>query len=152
MNEVDFWGDRLVQWSAERLQELPAEARDYLVNIGLPQDAEWNFRLGDLDAVDEDLVALLLDGPVPICVDPNGNVVAAEGPERVRFVNSSVPQLGGFLVLYERYRRSVVSLGDDEAEALIASIEREMRSLDPAAMRSEAYWDVVVEQMRDGLL
>lgn len=148
MNEVDFWGEHLVRWSAERLEALPAEARNYLVDVGLPTDAEWNLRVANLEAIHEDLVALLFDGPVPICVSPTGSVVAAEGPERVRFVNSSVPQLGRFLVLYEGYRRSVISLGDDEAETLIASIEYQMKALDPRAMTSEAYWNVIVEQMR----
>jgi hypothetical protein len=77
--------------------------------------------------------------------------VAIEG-SRTRPVNSTLHAFGAFLMYFEDYRRRVRGLGEEESLSLISEVEKKMKELDPSSMRDAAYWPVIVEQMRDGLL
>lgn len=157
-----FWGDKLVTWPKDVVMRAGLSVADseYLTTVGLPCGVDWNFEIAApsaerLPTLFERLIVLARDGGVvPICVDLSDDkrIVAVEGAHK-RPVNSSVQQFGAFLMLYQNYRAQVGELDDDAIEQLINETERKMRQLDPQAMANvEAYWPVIVEQMRDGLI
>jgi hypothetical protein len=164
-NERAFWRDALVPWPGDVVDKMgiPAEDAAYLREVGLPVGVDWSLVVnppapGARPSVCNDNPILALDGPVPICVEHNGRVIAnealaaIEGPGK-RLVNSNVRTFGQFLMLYEEYRVRVRNLDEEQAYRLIDEIELGMRDSDPAAMgQPNAYWPAIVEQMRAGLL
>jgi hypothetical protein len=70
-----------------------------------------------------------------------------------RFVNSSEECLATFLAELPPSWRMLADMDDDEAERLVNELVLRLQSVDPPALRDgEAYWAVVVEQIRLGLL
>jgi hypothetical protein len=70
-----------------------------------------------------------------------------------RFVNSSTECLATFLADLPPSWRTLAGVDDDEAEHIVHELGLRLQSIDPPALRNdEAYWAVVVEQIRLGLL
>jgi len=157
---VGFWNDQLQPWPKETVEKLGLSPRDatYLQTIGLPVGVDWSLEIPAFaferpPSIATGLIPLARDaGVVPIClVIETGEVVAIE-ESRTRAVNSTLHNFGAFLMFFQDYRRRVRDVGEAESQALIEEVEAKMEHLDPSSMQKEAYWPVVVEQMRDGLL
>lgn len=161
LSEIDFWGDALRRWPAAVFSGFGLSDADvsYLVDIGLPAGVDWTISidppvLGAALTLHAGMPIVAHDTLMPICIDGDrADLVVVCEPGHHRPVNSNVRVFGTFLMLYQEYRLKVMTLEDDEAEHLIDETEQRMRALEPRLMSdSEAYWPVVVEQMRDGLL
>jgi hypothetical protein len=157
---IRFWEGNLRVWDTASVASLriPQESKDFLTKVGLPGESDWTLTFAPAPKphpVQEALIILGYDEDVPICVDQEGNsrVVCVESRARSRFVNTSVEKFGHFLMEYEKYRRSVRDMSDDEALALIDRVAASMNQSDPEAVGDpEHYWAVILEQMRDGNL
>lgn len=154
-----FWGDALIPWPTDAIAVMGLGELDavYLRDVGLPVGIDWTLVVtppehGARPPMHDGEWILALDGPVPLCVEHGGRIVAAE-PAGKRHVNANVRAFGAFLVLYQEYRMRVRGLDESESQQLINDTEAKMRGADPTAMQDpDAYWSVIVEQMRDGLL
>ena len=79
-------------------------------------------------------------------IDPTGSLPR-------RFVNSSVDQLAAFLKTVPARRKAMMGLTDDEAARAVQHLVRELEDVDAVALTDrDAYWSVVIEQLRGGLL
>lgn len=129
----------------------------YLREVGLPVGIDWTLVVtpplrGTRRPMHDGEWILAVDGPIPICVEHGGRIVAAE-PAGKRHVNANVRAFGAFLVLYQEYRMRVRGLDESGSQELINDTKVKMRGADPTAMQDpDAYWSVIVEQMRDGML
>jgi len=88
-------------------------------------------------------------------VDDRGAVwsVDPQGALRRRFVNSSVEQFAEFLVDVPRARSFLVGSSDDEADITLDELDLELTSVDREALQdADAFWAVVLEQLRQGLV
>lgn len=173
-----------LRWSATHLMpyspaafggvQLPLASERFLVEAGLPGRAslglEFNLPPNQLltlsEAFEADLPAdfdryrpIGLDAATAICLDSSDGwrlyAVDVDGVLPTRFVNSSVPQLAEFLlVFHEGAGLPVPTLATDkELEASAQALEREFRRIDPAAFEDEEnWWPLIVTQRRDGLL
>lgn len=162
---VDFWGiENLNRWNVEDLEDLDVSesAKRFLSDVGLPKQSDWTLRLGEdrgsLPRLKERPTCRVIgyDDYVPICVDEenDGRIIEVERwPSSVRVINSSVQHFGAALVQYQRYRIEVQSVGEDHVEAFIDEIEKMLKEIDTAAYSAPgAWWPLIIEQMRDGLL
>lgn len=157
--ECRFWGNALVPWPKDVVAEMGLDELDamYLREVGLPVGIDWTLVVtppahGSRPPMHAGDWILAVDGPVPICIERDGRIVAA-APSGKLHVNANVRAFGAFLLLYQEYRTRVLGLNETEPQQLISETEAKMRSADPAAMQdSEAYWPVIVEQMKNGLL
>jgi SUKH-4 immunity protein of toxin-antitoxin system len=157
-NEETFWAGKLKRWPAidAGQLDLPAEDREYLIQVGLPTGVDWNLQIdcrsaGDAPPLAGGSVILGYDGPIAIVADAHGGVFALEGGAK-RFVNRSVSAFGKCLVAYEWYRRTVCDLDDDQAVATVREAASCFREADPDALMRDTYWTLVIEQMEAGLL
>jgi hypothetical protein len=99
------------------------------------------------------------DGDVPIGVDlrRRGRLYwladrVVDGNVR-RFVNSSVRQFGESLLLYENFLMFDKPLDEAQEIALCDRLATKLKTVDPAAMKDdEAFWPLILEQTRAGLL
>jgi hypothetical protein len=149
-----FWGDRLVRWNRAELPPwLEASAAEFLSTVGLPASTDWGFE-GAVAAGPTDLhLVIAFDNGTPLIVQPRGDVVAMEAGNRSRFVNASPNSLLHFLTLYETYRERVRGLPEERAPKLVDETASAMTLVEPGALQDpDAYWSVILEQMRDGLL
>src|SRR5262245_55525350 len=112
---IQFWGEKsLVRWRSDVIAAtgLPAEAKRFLVDVGLPCDVDWTMRFntegGRLpELADHPGYSIIgRDYVVPICLDEarDGRVVSFSGRGEEEFMNSNVHLFGEFLVLYQQYR------------------------------------------------
>ncbi|MDF1701788.1 MAG: SUKH-4 family immunity protein [Planctomycetota bacterium] len=162
-----FWGEALSPWTPASLAGLglPPEQVTYLRETGLPArvgpGSAWKAPPGAPARVPgaTELVVVGHDFETPVCVDTSrrGHVVQVHDARApLQHVNAHVIHLGGFLMVYECYRRAVAMFDPaDEAgaQALIDRIEAAWRGIDAGAFQhDETYWSNVLEQMRDGLL
>jgi len=158
-----FGKENLKCWTDNSLTDvkIPSPSKHFLEFNGLPVGVDWTMTF-DV-SVDQPLPYANKNGlrvighygDVEICLDENrdGCVVALEDGRGVRFINSTVECFGSFLALYQRYRKLVRGMDDDEAMELIARTENEMRVIDKQAFSGKEYWwPVIIEQMRDGML
>jgi hypothetical protein len=157
--ERRFWGDALVPWPKDVVGEMGLGELDalYLREVGLPVGVDWTLVVlppqpGSRLPMHDGECIIAVEDPVPICVERDGRIVAA-APSGKLHVNANVRAFGAFLLLYQEYRLRVRGLNETESQQLITGTETKMRDVDPAAMQdSEAYWPVIVEQMKNGLL
>jgi hypothetical protein len=155
-----FWGDALIPWPADAIAAMGLDELDarYLREVGLPVGIDWTLVVtppphGTRPPMHDGEWILAVDGPFPICVERGGRIVVAAEPTGKLHVNANVRAFGAFLVFYQEYRMRVRGLDETESQQLINDAEAKMRGTDPAAMRdADAYWPVILEQMRDGLL
>ncbi len=154
-----FWGDSLVPWPADVVAEMALAELDavYLRDVGLPVGIDWTLVVtpplpGSRPPMHDGEWILAVDDTVPICIERDGRIVAAAPSGRLH-VNANLRALGAFLFLYQDYRLRVRGLSETESQLLIDATEAKMRSADPAALENaDAYWSVIIEQMRNGLL
>lgn len=168
-----FWGADLRRRDLEvvRAAGLPPDTGRFLVETGLPGGERWSlsFRFDEpwpaLPALVDrpDLIQFGSDGPAAICVDrTDGRVWIVEGAE-VCFLNSSVMNLGEFLILHERYLREVwkdpvirvlpgvthvvPDTKDDRSAQRHARrrLRDTMRACDPAAMGKDNVWPLLLK-------
>jgi hypothetical protein len=156
-------GDDLVRWSEAVVNPLaiPESSKTFLVEVGLPRPSDplWIYRFDDGQQtparMPENINQVRIGSrPRPVCLD-EGNCGVVVMPylkrDMERFVNSTVEQLGAFLVLLQRLQKEPLYA---ENERAIASImEAEMRKTDAAAFQDDTcYWSVVIEEMRYSFL
>lgn len=152
-----------------------AEAsKQFLIEAGLPQkaglDLEFDLPADQLftlpEAFDADPIAALnryrtvgIDSATAICLDERDGwriyAVDIDGVIPTRFMNSSVPQLAEFLIVFRDGAGvelpELASEGELEASAL--ALEQEFRRIDPSVFSDEDnWWPLIVEQRRDGML
>lgn len=138
---------------------LEGENRRALVDVGLPRRAAPFFTAAEPERVDlagRSLVRVGGDGATAVCVDAaTGDVVSVspDGRYPERFVNSDLAAFADFLTRVEDARRRLVAVPDDDAERAVDALASQLRARDPRALADpDAWWSVVVEQIRDGLL
>jgi hypothetical protein len=103
----------------------------------------------------EQFIPIALDDQVPIAIDRRheNEVWAMENGSATRFVNTTAKQFGECLVVYDRYRRSVVDADEKQALLLVEQAREHFMLCDVRALSSpEAYWSVILEQMEQGRL
>jgi hypothetical protein len=159
---TNFWGrDNLARWSEASLREvaIPDSSKSFLIEVGMPLRADWTLRFD----VQANQVArgpngthcVGFDDVVPICIDDRGQVMAVEEKVGggVSYINSSIERFGECLVLYQRYRISVLAASEHEAQNLVSTTENQLRNADPTAFADpNSWWPAIVEQMGHGLL
>ena len=156
---ISCWGDDLVRWSEAVVKSLaiPETSRTFLVEVGLPRPSDplWIYQFEDGQQIParmpENINHVRIGSrPRPICLDEgNCGVVVMPHLKRdmERFVNSTVEQLGVFLVLLQRLQKD--PLYAENERAIVSIMEAEMRKTDaPAFQDDTCYWSVVVEEMR----
>ena len=69
-------------------------------------------------------------------------------------MNSTVKQLGPFIVAYERDQADVrVARNEADTGTIVAGLRSTFAALDPAATEDpRSWWSLVLEQVNDGLL
>lgn len=156
------WAESLRTWTAAHLEgiAIPAEARDFLLSVGLPASAGpfLSFRPHEpetaakaLDLDDDDAANALwiigrTGGGDPICVGPDGHVyVVSTSDIEFRRMNSSLPQLAASLLAYRDYvaggwADKLINDGAvDQGKAQLAAIAGKLRAIDPEAY--EGFWE-----------
>jgi len=165
------WGGGLMPYAPSAFDDvaLPLVSKRFLIEAGLPQQAglglEFDLPPDKLpalsEAFEEDLPAGLdryrpigLDAATAICLDALDGwrlyAVDIDGAFPTRFVNSSVPQLAEFLLVFrEGAGVPVPALAtDEELEASAQALEREFRRIDPATFEEgENWWLLIVTQL-----
>ena len=163
----EFWGDDLVRAQPQALQgvSLPAQTKEFLLQVGLPRQADLllSFQL-DLDELPQvgapsEVFRIGTDGGTSICIDVSqGSCIVSIDPDNqlpTRFVNSGVSQLAECLMIY---RNSIgglsrKDLSDDEALNLISKLSKEIEAADPEALQGDDnWWSAIIEQTNAGLL
>lgn len=176
--------DFATQWNADALMRyepaaldgvhIPEISKHFLIEAGLPRQAdlelEFDLSSDELptlpEALEEDLPARFnryrpigVDTATTICLDErdNGRIYAVDidGNIPTRFMNSSVPQLAEFLLVFRN--GAGVELpqlaSEEELEASALALEHEFRRIDPSVFSDEDnWWPLIVTQRRDGLL
>lgn len=94
--------------------------------------------------------ALLRDAHTAIVLDRSRAVIQVD-EEKVRFVNAALATFLVFVRLGHQYCGNVRK--SETPDAVVESTVRAMRTADPRAFRDrDAFWPLIVEQMRAGLL
>jgi hypothetical protein len=163
----EFWKEDLVRAQPQALQgiSLPAQTREFLLQVGLPREADLllSFQL-DVDQLPQveapsGIYCIGTDGATSICIDVNqrATIVSIDPQHQMptRFLNSGVSQLAECLMIY-RKRIGVLSnkdLSDDEAMYLISELVKEIETADQEALQRDDNWlSLIIEQMNTGLL
>ena len=153
---------------------IPEASRRFLVEAGLPQQAglelEFDLPPDELftlaEAFEQDLPAFFnryrpigLDAATAICLDESDGwrlyAVDVDGALPIRFVNSGVPQLAEFLLVFREGAgvRLPELASEEELEASAQALEREFGRIDPSVFSDpENWWPLIIMQRRDGLL
>ena len=169
-----WWGkENLCRLSAEALDaiDLPERAKAALSEMGLPcnaaplfvADLGWHggvptmieapsrrgrwYRIGwDTDPAIGPAIGVEAESGEVLSISPDGQY-------QDRFVNSSLDAFITFLYLVSRARATFPNRSDEVVDAETASLEHELRRLDPKALaHPDNWWSAILEQMKDGLL
>lgn len=151
---------RRALWTREVLSEFMFrdESKQFLATVGLPVGETWTLSFGPTHLTRlEDVnraVVIGYDAHVPVCIRDAADDFIYCLHEEPEFMNSTVTELGIFLLLYSEYRIAVRGIDDEEtALRMIDTVESEMRKQDPAALaKVEHYWPQVLDQMKIGNL
>lgn len=175
----------LNQWGAEGLLryepaalegvDIPEVSKRFLVEAGLPRqaDLELEFDLSPEElptlpeALEEENLPAFFDRYRPIGVDTatticlderdKGRIYAVDidGAIPTRFMNSSVPQLAEFLLVFRDGAGVTLPTlaSEKELEASAQALEEQFRRIDPAVFSDEDnWWPLILTQRRDGML
>ena len=127
--------------------------KQLLAEVGLLDDPESHLRPLAIPRVLDAGVQIATEGEVaPVVVLATGSVrMLDDGPGR--FVNASLPQLARALEVYEKHRAEAGSAMDPPSRKAARALRDALKAVDAACVADpEAYWSVIVEQVRDGLL
>ena len=167
---VRFWDlQNLRRWTREDIATvaIPASAKAFLVEVGMPVQDGWSLRF-DPEA---DVLPRLspqstyrrfgFDYEVRLCLDEarDGAVIAVDIVDTVApaggqwYVNRDVVRFGACLVYYEQYRAAALATSEAEIEAVISATEKLIRVEDPTAFEdANSWWPSIIQQMNHGLL
>lgn len=172
------WGAaELLRYEPAALEgvHIPDISKRFLVEAGLPRqaDLELDFDLSPdelptlPEALEEDNLPATFDRYRPIGVDTatticlderdNGRIYAVDidGNIPTRFLNSSVPQLAEFLLVFRNGAgiKLPTLASEEDLEASAHALEEQFRHIDPAVFSDEDnWWPLIVTQRRDGML
>lgn len=172
------WGaDQLLRYEPAALEgvHIPDASKRFLIEAGLPRQAslelEFDLSADELptlpEALEEERLSagfnryrpIGVDTATTICLDEqdNGHIYAVDidGTIPTRFMNSSVPQLAEFLLVFRSGAGITLPklASEENLEASAHALEEQFRRIDPAVFGDEDnWWPLIVMQRRDGML
>jgi hypothetical protein len=161
-----FWGNELltIPQSIVVNYPIPLESKSFLANVGVPTREGLLFpffkRPGEFrmwaDKDGEDYLVLAQERGQNLGLSAkSGNISVIDSRDELpmRFVNSDLASLVGFLQLLAETQKRLRGATEDEGRALIEQLRKEFMSNDAKALAGdENWWSVVLEQMEQGLL
>lgn len=181
MTPTDFaaqWGeDQLLRYEPTALEnvDIPNASKQFLIEAGLPRHAglelEFDLSASELPTLpqaleEENLPASFnryrpigVETATTICLDEQDNgciyAVDIDGTLPTRFMNSSVPQLAEFLLVFRSGAGIALPklASERDLQTSANALEEQFRRIDPAVFSDEDnWWPLIVMQRRDGML
>lgn len=172
------WGtNQLLRYEPVAVEgvRIPEVSKRFLIEAGLPgqagPDLEFDLAGNNLPTLTEALAEenlptkfnryrpLGVDTATTICLDEQdgGRIYAVDidGVVPTRFMNSSVPQLAEFLLVFRNGAGVTVPAlaSDEDLEASARALEEQFRHIDPAVFSdADNWWPLIVMQRREGML